>query len=128
MGYVNRLLILSFAFSVTGCTTYHANNGRYSVDYTTGARNTDVTFYFPNGKTMAHWGSNDNVAVWDAAGRFVGSVGSGIAEGMLAHGTAVAVAHGAVNGVQLLAAAAPPLTQHVVSRNTNRTTPIPVTH
>lgn len=119
------LLLIALLF--TGCTTYHSKNRNGdTVDYTTGARNNDVTFYDSNGHIRAHWGSNDNVAVWDAAGRFVGSVGAGIAEGMLAHGVAKAVESGATNGVQLVAAVIPPTTQHFVSRNTNRATPVPV--
>jgi hypothetical protein len=124
-------LLLAFllpALFFAGCTTYDDTDGHGStVHYSTMAHNRGTTFYYPNGQPRAHWDDNDNVAVWDAAGRFVGSVASGIAEGLIAHGVGVAVQHGAVNGVQLITAAIPPAIQKVSQRKTNRvpSTPAP---
>jgi len=118
--------LLLVATMFTGCTTYEQTSTGDHVKYFTMAHNTDVTFYYQNGQPRAHWGDNNNVAVWDAAGRFVGNIGAAAAEVLIAHGAATAVAHGSSNGVQLLAAAVPPTTQHVVTRATNRATPIPL--
>jgi hypothetical protein len=121
-----KTIIVVLALALTSCTTYHDTGGGGTVDYFTMARNLGVTFYYPNGQPRAHWDSNDNVAVWDAAGRFVGNIGSAAAEVLIAHGAAQAVAHGAQNGVQLLTAAVPPTVQKVTSRNANHGTPTPI--
>lgn len=117
-------LILSF-LALCSCTSYETNDSGHTVKFVSMARNRGLTISDANGKQRLHIDDNDNVAVWDAAGRFIGNIGAAAAETLLAHGAAIAVAHGASNGVQLLTAAVPPTVQHVTNRNTNRVAATP---
>lgn len=112
-------LFAVLTLALTGCTEYDLSKG------------TGRTWGDSQGFTQTyhgdsiHWDNLSHSAVWDASGRFLGNVSSGVAETLIAHGVAKAVTRGDVNGVQLIAATLPPATQKFISRRTNRITPTP---
>lgn len=117
MKYHPLLLVVAFAF--TSCTTVDLERGRL----TTMGDSQNLTMTHKG--DSIHWDAMGHSVIWDASGRFVGNVAAGVADAMIANGVAHAVAHGATNGVQLIAAAAPSVVQKSTSRKTNRSTPKP---
>lgn len=105
--------------ALAGCTAYDLGRG---TGYTMGD---SQGFTQTHGRDSIHWDNMSHSVVWDASGRFLGNVSAGVADALIAHGVGRAVQHGAVNGVQLIAATVPSATQKVASRRTNRITPAP---
>lgn len=113
------LLAVLLVMSVPACTTYDLSKG-------TGiAWGDSINFTQTYHGDSIHWDSNSHSVIYDANGRMLGNIAAGVADVLIANGVAVAVKHGAVNGVQLLTATVPSGIQKVSSRRTNRATPTP---
>lgn len=116
---MNRpILIPLLLLSLSSCTVVDLEKGRI----TTGGDS--INFKMTHKGDSVQWDSNQHSVIYDASGRMIGQVGGAVASVVVSGGISSAIKGG--SNTPALFAAIPQVTQHVVNRKTNRTTPRPV--